>query len=627
MRVRACACRVAVQVRAVLIKWEAGLPRHYEIRTREGPDGRERFVPALAHPVTPERAGWKASVLAERPHVSALRLFFAQRATQYGISIWELRVCGTAVEPPPAPPPTTPSPPVPPPAPQLPPPPPRPRPWWMPVPHPPSTPPPLPPPLPRECKRLGIKCEMDGGNAAGSHLSSHHVTSLDEPDSPPPPPQPLPPPSPPPPPPPPIDYGMYVPPPPPRLPPPSPPPPPAPPGLLSSVTALGHALQRGGDPGGAGNEGDGNDAAGMGADEGEGDEAGSMVPIVAGSFGVALVASVGLVLYALRTPDDDVDDALDGGSEADDLEDEDEELLAKEEAGALSAGGNGSRGGGKGGSRGAGSSGSSARGGTGGGGKGDRRSSSNGGGSGRRASRRHEQPTGDGEGGELRTWLREAAAIPEAKLDRVMEALAAQYVDDIESLRAVFDALETALPPAAYRAIRAALEEETASEGCGGDKGARRGGGGESAKPVASAGSPSAAATGSSCRNLADRGAPSAALTTAPLATASERGDRPPRKVKPAPTVTCKFVWQGQRCEVQLPVHLGKPSSVQAFVKDLSKQGSALTGCTLKPSTMRVEYKVVDRSTGTKRRVQLTPSSSLSELWLAEGFLVTAHDK
>ena len=41
---------------------------------------------------------------------------------------------------------------------------------------------------------------------------------------------------------------------------------------------------------------------------------------------------------------------------------------------------------------------------------------------------------------------------------------------------------------------------------------------------------------------------------------------------------------------------------------------------------MRVEYKIVDRLSGTKSRVQLTPSSKLSELQMAEGFVVTKFD-
>jgi hypothetical protein len=106
----------------------------------------------------------------------------------------------------------------------------------------------------------------------------------------------------------------------------------------------------------------------------------------------------------------------------------------------------------------------------------------------------------------------------------------------------------------------------------------------------------------------------------------SASDDRPPGQSKSTPSVTCKFIWQGRRCEVQLPVHLGHPASVQAFFADLSKQGSALMDCTLQPSTMRAEYKVLDRLTGTKRRVLLTPTSSLSELFLAESFLVVFVD-
>ena len=110
----------------------------------------------------------------------------------------------------------------------------------------------------------------------------------------------------------------------------------------------------------------------------------------------------------------------------------------------------------------------------------------------------------------------------------------------------------------------------------------------------------------------------------APSASASD--DPSPGQSKSTPSVTCKFIWQGRRCEVQLPVHLGHPASVQAFFADLSKQGSALMDCTLQPSTMRAEYKVLDRLTGTKRRVLLTPTSSLSELFLAESFLVVFVD-
>ena len=38
---------------------------------------------------------------------------------------------------------------------------------------------------------------------------------------------------------------------------------------------------------------------------------------------------------------------------------------------------------------------------------------------------------------------------------------------------------------------------------------------------------------------------------------------------------------------------------------------------------MRVEYKILEKATGVKRRVQLTPSSDLGELRRAESILVT----
>ena len=98
-------CCVPAQVRAVLIKWEAGLPTHYEIRTREGPGYAERFTLALAEPVIPVHPGWKASILPDQPPASAMRFVFPERATVYGISLWELRVCGEAVGQPQSPPP------------------------------------------------------------------------------------------------------------------------------------------------------------------------------------------------------------------------------------------------------------------------------------------------------------------------------------------------------------------------------------------------------------------------------------------------------------------------------------------------------------------------------------------
>jgi len=542
-------------VSAVLINWEAGLPQHYEVRFRATEDPRERFVPALSRAVTPSHAGWKASIMADHPHASALRFFFAQRATQYGISLWEVRVCGRELRSPPPSPPTLPPQPARPPAP---------RPWWMPVPSPPFGPPPAPPPLPRECKRLGVKCDD-----SDSHLNSHHVAHLNEPDTPPPPPMPRPPPSPPPPPPPPIDFSLYVPPPPPSPTPPRPPPPLPPPGLLSSVSLVTKIAM--------GRTGDDEDEEGDGDEEGEGETQTSMVPIVASSFGLALVASVGLVLYMLRTPDDE-DEEYDEYDE-DDEDDEDDDLLSKEE-------GQGSR---------------KRRGG------GHRRGDSRGGDDG-----------GGLEDVELRAWLRDAAGIPEAKLDKVMVCLQAQYIDDVEGLRGGLDAIEAAVPPAAYRAIAAALDDEIDNDE-------------EAASSVAS----SRASSRNSCPSRAMQSCVShpptamgksgrrCALDASPKAARRDVGAERPKSKTGKKELPCKIVWDGQRCELPLPADLDNPASVQAFVKDLSRRGSASLGLTIKPSAMRVEYKLADKATGTKRRVQLTPASQLSELTSAEGFVVT----
>ena len=93
-----------------------------------------------------------------------------------------------------------------------------------------------------------------------------------------------------------------------------------------------------------------------------------------------------------------------------------------------------------------------------------------------------------------------------------------------------------------------------------------------------------------------------------------------------AQEVVCKFVWGGERCEVRLPADLDSPATTQAFVKDLARRGGALLKCHIKPSAMRVEYKIHERATGVTRRVQLTPSSRLSELSQAVGMVVTQHD-
>ena len=74
--------------------------------------------------------------------------------------------------------------------------------------------------------------------------------------------------------------------------------------------------------------------------------------------------------------------------------------------------------------------------------------------------------------------------------------------------------------------------------------------------------------------------------------------------------------------------------SVGVLVKELARRGNALfddgrddapRAVLLRPSTMRVEYKVPDKQSGVKRRVQLTPASSVGELEHAESLLITPH--
>ena len=92
---------------------------------------------------------------------------------------------------------------------------------------------------------------------------------------------------------------------------------------------------------------------------------------------------------------------------------------------------------------------------------------------------------------------------------------------------------------------------------------------------------------------------------------------------------------------------LKEMASVGKLVADLAKRGNALlapraapakgeANCggtpggsaekLIKPSAMRVEYKVRDKKTGVTQRVQLTPQSTLAELEHAESILVKPHD-
>ena len=60
-----------------------------------------------------------------------------------------------------------------------------------------------------------------------------------------------------------------------------------------------------------------------------------------------------------------------------------------------------------------------------------------------------------------------------------------------------------------------------------------------------------------------------------------------------------------------------------ALVPSPGNSGSALA---IKPSTMRIEYKVADKKTGVVQRVMLTPQSQVADLQRAESILVRPHD-
>jgi len=227
-----------------------------------------------------------------------------------------------------------------------------------------------------------------------------------------------------------------------------------------------------------------------------------MMAVVAASFAVALIASVGIVLYALRMPDEGDED------------DEDDELLASE--------------------------------------------------GGRRRRRRRARGASTCKGSRSRS-------LRTASFDRGSE------------------------------------DEESAQEG----------GGGTNRSPLADE-------SESEVEREAEANRCNGRATAKATPTRSGPGGARPKKE--GRMLVAKFAWDGQRGEVMLPPDLDNPLSVQAFVKDLARRGTDLLHISIKPSAMRVEYKVSDRSTGTKRRVQLTPNSQMSELRRAAGFVVTPYD-
>ena len=87
------------------------------------------------------------------------------------------------------------------------------------------------------------------------------------------------------------------------------------------------------------------------------------------------------------------------------------------------------------------------------------------------------------------------------------------------------------------------------------------------------------------------------------------------------------FVWAERRVEVVMPYEELKAfGSANALVKELARRGNALLGggVVMKPSGMRVEYKVSDPG-GMKRRVMLTPSTAVGEVSKALSVIVTPH--
>ena len=203
---------------------------------------------------------------------------------------------------------------------------------------------------------------------------------------------------------------------------------------------------------------------------------------------------------------------------------------------------------------------------------------------------------------ELRTWLTTHAKIKRGRVPWVLASLRERRVESVKSLRRNLNDLEQHLPAAAFNMISRAIaaDAEAAAE-------ARR------AREAAA---------------LAARG------------------------------LKVKYIgWSdGRSAETTLPfVELHAFESVGKLVGDLAKRGNALlnTGAAvchpadgdtsggteggggggskglamaIRPSTMRIEYKMVDKKTGVMQRVMLTPQSQVADLQRAESILVRPHD-
>ena len=172
---------------------------------------------------------------------------------------------------------------------------------------------------------------------------------------------------------------------------------------------------------------------------------------------------------------------------------------------------------------------------------------------------------------ELREWLSESARLKRSKVDWLLPALEQCGISDVNSLKRKYKTLSTWLPPPAYQAISKAVAS-----------------GPNGSKPQQAANKPQ-----------------------------TPHG------------LLCVFVWAERRVEVVMPYEELKAfGSANALVKELARRGNALLGggggVVMKPSGMRVEYKVSDLG-GMKRRVMLTPSTAVSEVSKALSVIVTPH--
>ena len=231
----------------------------------------------------------------------------------------------------------------------------------------------------------------------------------------------------------------------------------------------------------------------------------------------------------------------------------------------------------------------------------------------------------------LRTWLTSTAGLPKARVGSLMRTLADHWVrhtaehfwaevkrrspliggrfsrmlsqvEDLDSLRANLSGLAPHLPVAAYSAIRAGLEgdEEEESAMRQPRPGARQLDHMDLVPPPRRA--PALATPGSSEEEVS---------------LGSRRGGGRPVRLSGA--MPCKIVWAGRRVEAS--VAMDEVSTTNELARLLSRLASSQLGITVKPSMMRLEYKLNEH--GLTRRVPLVPSTPMYKLRAATGLLVT----